>query len=59
MSDVFISYSHVDYEKGYGQDQGWIDWFYKVFDTKLRQLCGSQIEVWRDHKIDGSDVLTR
>jgi hypothetical protein len=58
MSDVFISYSHVDNEKGYGQDQGWIDWFYKVFDTKLRQLCGSQIEVWRDHKIDGSDVLT-
>jgi len=22
MSDVFISYSHVDNEKGYGQDQG-------------------------------------
>lgn len=57
MSDVFISYSHVDNETGFSLDKGWIDWFFDVFDRKLRQLCGRQITVWRDHKLGGSDVL--
>jgi hypothetical protein len=29
-----------------------------AFSTKLRQLCGPKTEVWRDHRIDGSDLLT-
>ena len=58
MPDVFISYSHVDNERDTATDRGWIDWFFDTFNTKLRQLCGPKIQVWRDHKIDGSDLLT-
>ncbi|MGA2395163.1 MAG: toll/interleukin-1 receptor domain-containing protein [Candidatus Lustribacter sp.] len=59
MTDVFISYSHVDNESASADDaQGWIDRFVLAFSTKLRQLCGPTTEVWRDHKIDGSDLLT-
>ncbi len=59
MADVFISYSHVDNESASADDAtGWIDRFELAFSTKLRQLCGASTEVWRDHKIDGSDLLT-
>ena len=59
MADVFISYSHVDNESASADDAtGWIDRFELAFSTKLRQLCGATTEVWRDHKIDGSDLLT-
>ena len=59
MADVFISYSHVDNESVSADDaKGWIDRFELAFSTKLRQLCGSTTEVWRDRKIDGSDLLT-
>jgi len=58
MPDVFVSYAHVDNERVSGSDRGWIDWFFETFNTKLRQLCGPKVQVWRDHKIDGSDVLT-
>ncbi len=59
MADVFISYSHVDNESASADDaKGWIDRFELAFTTKLRQLCGATTEVWRDHKIDGSDLLT-
>jgi hypothetical protein len=59
MADVFISYSHVDNESASADDdKGWIDRFELAFSTKLRQLCGATTEVWRDHKIDGSDLLT-
>ena len=59
MADVFISYSHVDNESASADDtKGWIDRFELAFSTKLRQLCGATTVVWRDHKIDGSDLLT-
>jgi hypothetical protein len=59
VADVFISYSHVDNESASADDaNGWIDRFELAFSTKLRQLCGATTEVWRDHKIDGSDLLT-
>jgi hypothetical protein len=59
VADVFISYSHVDNESASADDdKGWIDRFELAFSTKLRQLCGATTEVWRDHKIDGSDLLT-
>jgi hypothetical protein len=59
MADVFISYSHVDNESASADDEkGWIDRFELAFSTKLRQLCGATTVVWRDHKIDGSDLLT-
>ena len=58
MADVFISYAHVDNEKTFDQQLGWIDWFFTTFSTKMRQLCGPVVEVWRDSKIDGNDALT-
>jgi hypothetical protein len=59
MADVFISYSHIDNASASSDDdKGWIDRFELAFSTKLRQLCGATTEVWRDHKIDGSDLLT-
>jgi hypothetical protein len=59
MADVFISYAHIDNESASTEDdKGWIDRFELAFSTKLRQLCGATTEVWRDRKIDGSDLLT-
>ena len=47
--DVFISYSHVDNEKLYDQQYGWIDWFCKALTINLKGNLGRKPNIFRDN----------
>jgi TIR domain len=55
--DLFISYAHLDNEKLPGQQEGWIELFYKSLQLKLAQRIGKMdaVKIWWDsRKLDGS-----
>ena len=57
-NDLFISYSHIDNQPwGAGRHQ-WVNELHKELTTRLAQLLGRQVRVWRDDKIRGNDELT-
>ena len=58
MPDIFISYTHRDNEKLSDERQGWIDYFHEALERRLRQLAGRPVEIWRDRKLGGNDLLT-
>jgi len=58
--DIFISYAHLDNEKMPGQEEGWIELFYKSLNLKLAQRVGKMdaIKIWWDtKKLDGSKLF--
>ena len=59
MSDIFISYTHVDntplkMKKG---EPGWVDNLHRSLGVRLYQLLGEEVTIWRDRKIGGEDVF--
>jgi hypothetical protein len=57
-NDLFISYSHIDNQPwGAGQRQ-WVSELHKELTTRLEQLLGRRVRVWRDDKLRGNDELT-
>ena len=55
--DIFISYAHVDNLPTSWESVGWIEKFYKDFDTLLTRRTGRPgiINIWWDNrKLDGS-----
>ncbi|MEP7108607.1 MAG: toll/interleukin-1 receptor domain-containing protein [Ferruginibacter sp.] len=55
--DIFISYSHLDNQKLFDQDQGWIERFCSELNKMISQRIGmpDAIKIWWDNrKLDGS-----
>jgi hypothetical protein len=56
-ADGFISYAHLD-NVGLSEDhKGWVANLHRALEVRLRQLLGRQVEIWRDPKLQGNDML--
>jgi len=58
MPDIFISYTHKDNEKLSDERYGWVDYFHEALKRRLKELAGRTVEIWRDPKLGGNDLLT-
>lgn len=56
-SDVFISYATLDNAPLGRSAAGWVSRFHNDLVIKVSELMGERIQVWRDAKLGGSDVL--
>ncbi len=58
--DVFISYARIDNATLAGP-KGWVELLHERLKTRLEQLLGEKVKIWRDPKLQGneefSDVL--
>jgi len=54
---VFISYAHLDNVPASGAGEGWVSLFQLVLETRLMQLLGERVNVWRDPKLAGNDAF--
>ena len=54
---AFISYAHLDNEPLTPEQQGWVTRFHATLRTMLSQRLGEPARIWRDEKLDGSDVF--
>ena len=56
MSDfpVFISYAHIDDEPLPPDVDGWISKFHGALETRLCQVAGRDLKVWRDNRLAGN-----
>jgi hypothetical protein len=54
---LFISYAHVDNEQTEENDPGWVDRFHKSLKAFLSSSIGEEAVIWRDLKLNGSDVF--
>jgi TIR domain len=52
--DVFVSYAHIDNERG-----GWVTKFVKELEVRLAERLGGnpRPSVWIDHKLSGNETL--
>jgi hypothetical protein len=59
MTDVFISYTHIDNEARAlsTEHHGWIDLFHEALELRLRQIWKRDTAIWRDPQNTGNDVL--
>jgi len=58
VSDVFISYAHLDNRPLSEGQKGWIEDFHRVLDVRLAQWLGEGgTKIWRDPKLSGNDVF--
>ena len=56
-ADGFISYAHLD-NVGLSEDhKGWVANLHRALEVRLRQLLGRQVQIWRDPKLQGNDIL--
>jgi len=53
--DLFISYCHLDNRPPGDSQQGWVTQFHQDVATRLGQLLGRQVRIWRDEKPWGTD----
>ena len=54
---VFISYTHVD-NQPFGSDKlRWVEHLHEQLTNRVRQIFGGPVEIWRDQKLQGNDVL--
>lgn len=54
---AFISYAHIDNEPLTPEQRGWVTQFHETLQTMLSQQLGERARIWRDQKLDGSDVF--
>lgn len=57
MNDVFISYAHIDDQPMMEGQRGWISQFHRSLEVRMAQLLGQELKVWRDPKLQGSDLF--
>jgi predicted nucleic acid-binding protein len=55
--DVFISYAHLDNKPLDETEVGWITAFHKLLQTRLEQIIGSELNVWRDERLTGNEIF--
>lgn len=55
--DIIISYAHLDDQPLKGHD-GWITNLHHDLETRVSQLLGYKVAVWRDPKLTGNDEYT-
>ena len=54
---AFISYAHIDNKPLTAEQQGWVTQFHDTLGVLLSQQLGEEARIWRDQKLDGSDVF--
>lgn len=52
---IYISYAHIDNRPMTEEQGGWVNSFHQALETRLAQLLGEEIEIWRDQKVQGAD----
>jgi hypothetical protein len=57
MSDILISYAHIDDQPLSEGSAGWISQFHRNLEVRLSQLTGERPKIWRDPKLTGNDVF--
>lgn len=57
-TDVFISYAHIDDATFIKGDDGWVTSFHTALQTRLGQVLGEQVNIWRDNEqLQGNDMF--
>ena len=56
-NDIFISYAHIDNLPLAEGLKGWVEAFHERLSTRLAQLLGEPVKIWRDLKLEGNDVF--
>ena len=57
-NDVFISYTQKDnLGTGGEQGKGWVSHLHLEIQKRLTEVLGSNVNVWRDSKLRGTDVF--
>ncbi len=54
---VFISYTHIDNQPFGPEQQRWITYLHEQLTSRLQQVSGEQVTIWRDDKLQGNDVF--
>lgn len=54
---IFISYAHLDDRPMPPDTAGWISKFHQALETRLGQLVGTDLRIWRDNLMSGNDYL--
>jgi hypothetical protein len=57
MTDIFISYAHIDDRPLTEGQRGWVSQFHRILELRLAQLMGEDTKIWRDPKLAGNDVF--
>lgn len=60
--DIFISYSHIDNLKDYGENDGWVDRFCESFTVNITKKVGlnEAVNIWWDkNKLDGGRLFNK
>lgn len=60
MSDIFVSYAHVDDLPVANQEKGWITHFTNDLQIQLSRKLGRReyFNLWKDFRLKGSDAVT-
>jgi len=56
-SDIFVSYAQLDNQPLVEGRGGWVANLHRALETRLRQLRGEEVTVWRDPKLQGNDAF--
>ncbi len=54
---MFISYAHLDNQAFGPDDLHWITHLHEQLASRVPQLIGDEVSVWRDEKLQGNDVF--
>jgi hypothetical protein len=57
VNDLFISYSHIDNRPWGAGQRHWVTELHHELETRLAQLVGRDVLVWRDDKVAGNDAF--
>jgi hypothetical protein len=55
--DIFISYAHFDNERVNKEEEGWISYFHRALELRLKQRRGKTHKIWRDLTLQGNDYF--
>lgn len=60
MSDIFVSYAHINNKPPSGQEDGWVTHFINNLGNELGQRLGrtEHYDLWMDYRLQGNDQVT-
>ena len=56
--NLFISYAHIDNEPLTPGEKGWVTRFHTSLKALLSMRMGTEVQIWRDEKLQGNDVFS-